>query len=361
MRLIYSIADQTFEKSASLGIYNFSLGLLRALSKSENRPDLIVLANPSVYKELSPHEQGHARVCDAATRGTWGRLYWDHVGCYRIARKSAGDWLFFPKGFASLVRTPPMKLAVYVHDLIPLIFPHDSRGLISALKAPYFRRVYRKTLQWADVIFTNTEFTKSEIIRWAQLQKQVTPPIVVVGEGVELPPMPPVTKPRDQIMVIIRSLPHKRADMALDFVERWRKKRQYDGAIVASGELPRGMSLPSDWQLTGRQSATGHTQCMSSSRAVVTLSEYEGFGLPPVEAIIRGVPAVYSDIETWREVLDGAGYPFKNGDFSSFASALDSALLAPRDQLLESAKELQARHSWSRVAERILTTLQEMS
>jgi glycosyltransferase involved in cell wall biosynthesis len=92
---------------------------------------------------------------------------------------------------------------------------------------------------------------------------------------------------------------------------------------------------------------------MARSRALINFSEYEGFGMSPVEAILSGTCAVYSDIPASREVLMGLGAPFDNNSYESFAKALDYALTVSPEQLDNEAKILLDRHNWKKGAEKI--------
>src|SRR5271169_6432400 len=98
---------------------------------------------------------------------------------------------------------------------------------------------------------------------------------------------------------------------------------------------------------------------MRSARVVVFFSEYEGFGRPPVEAVLAGACPVYSDIPATREVMSGRGCPFDNADYPSFAAALRQALAAPPAQLRVWAEELLALHNWDAVASRVVAALSQ--
>jgi len=68
----------------------------------------------------------------------------------------------------------------------------------------------------------------------------------------------------------------------------------------------------------------------ANARGAVNCSVAEGFGLPLVEAALRGVPVIASDIAVFREVGgDGARY-FDLLDSASLAAAIEDVLARPR-------------------------------
>jgi glycosyltransferase involved in cell wall biosynthesis len=93
--------------------------------------------------------------------------------------------------------------------------------------------------------------------------------------------------------------------------------------------------------------------------AVVLPSWLEGFGLPPVEGIAAGAPAIVSDLPVLREVLgDGALY-VRPGDASGLAEALLRVEREPplRDRLLTAGRAAIAPLSWAETARRTRAVL----
>jgi glycosyltransferase involved in cell wall biosynthesis len=67
------------------------------------------------------------------------------------------------------------------------------------------------------------------------------------------------------------------------------------------------------------------------ARALVFPSLIEGFGIPPLEAVARGVPAVCSDIPVIREVCGDAVKYADPDDPSAFTAAVRETLMSPPD------------------------------
>ncbi|HQQ05108.1 MAG TPA: glycosyltransferase [Kiritimatiellia bacterium] len=357
MRITYSIADQDWLAAKSIGIYNISLGLGRALAQHPALERLTCLVNSTLPADMLSSARTETRIVDVPLRGRWGRIAWDQAGCYRAARRSGNPWLFLPKGFGSFVQRCPVKLAVYLHDIIILIYPERYPGVVSRAHYRYFDLTCRQTLRHADLVFTNTEFSRREILRWARERKIRCPPVVVAGYGFE-PRLSPRPR-RDQILVMVRDVPHKRTDLAVAWTERWRTESGYEGRILCAGPLPEGLALPRDpaWVSAGKVPPKQMIELMAESRAVVHFTEYEGFGMPPVEAVLAGTPPVYSQIPVAQEVMGETGCPFSNDDYDSFSHAMNRALGASPDEIQKWADLLEQRHNWPQVANRVMDAL----
>lgn len=77
---------------------------------------------------------------------------------------------------------------------------------------------------------------------------------------------------------------------------------------------------------------------VAGARALVLPSRYEGFGLPPLEALATGRPVVVSDIPVLREVSGEHAVYAAPGDVDSLAAALEVALDAPDDPLTRAGR-----------------------
>lgn len=81
--------------------------------------------------------------------------------------------------------------------------------------------------------------------------------------------------------------------------------------------------------------------------ALVFPSRYEGFGLPPLEALARGCPAIVSDIAPHREVCGDAATYIAVDDIASLGRAMHGALTDPPSPVARSTWcDRAARFSW---------------
>ncbi len=84
-------------------------------------------------------------------------------------------------------------------------------------------------------------------------------------------------------------------------------------------------------------------------------SRYEGFGLPPLEAMAAGVPVVASDIATSVEVLGGFAALPPVGDTAALADALWRALADPAPDRLAAARRHATGWTWERCVDATVT------
>jgi glycosyltransferase involved in cell wall biosynthesis len=361
LNLSYSLADQDFHHTKSLGVWNVSTQLLKHLAAHSKVGRITVFSNrhqtelsvpPNV--ELVPHE--------GASTGRMGRIFWDQWGVYSAAQQAGHPWLFLPKGFAPIFRRCPVRLAAYVHDTMhdyyQRNYPDDPERNPLARETGYFSRSLRATLREADMLFTNTEFTRNEIIRISKEWGVRTPPIVCAGVGFNLAQPTPVGE-RNRIVVLIGPWPHKCTPLAIERLSQWASTRGFAGGVDWVGALPPHAHLPErpGWLHHQRLSPEAYDRVLSGARILVYFSTYEGFGMPPVEGTLAGAAAVYSAIPAMREVMNGCGFCFSNESFEQFAAAMDAAMQLEPAQLEAWQKALRARHNWTVVAKRITETL----
>ena len=92
----------------------------------------------------------------------------------------------------------------------------------------------------------------------------------------------------------------------------------------------------------------------AGAKLFVFPSKYEGFGIPPLEAMAAGCPVLSSDAASLPEVLGNAANYFESENLESLKQALVSALENPQTEGLQ---EQAARFNWSTEAERLLNHL----
>jgi glycosyltransferase involved in cell wall biosynthesis len=317
-----------------------------------------VFSNDTVSPLPAPSPSVRIEEYNYPVRSRSGRIFWDQWGMVQRANASGCEWLFLPKGFTSFLARPQLRVAAYVHDIMGDFYRRKYPQFWPKVEFDYFARSLAATIRTAEVIFTNTEFTKGEICTLARRIGLNEPRIVVAGYGFEAPELKPVDK-EDRVLLFASNMPHKRTDLAIRFLDHWVRQSGFKGQIDCIGIIPPEMPKPegSYWNWIGRVPPAKGREMIRSARVVVYVSEQEGFGMPPVEAVLEGTCPVYSGLAPIREVMNDAGCAFDNDSQDSFAAAMDRSLQVSSQTIRGWSDSLMSRHNWPAVTRKIVEEL----
>jgi glycosyltransferase involved in cell wall biosynthesis len=91
-------------------------------------------------------------------------------------------------------------------------------------------------------------------------------------------------------------------------------------------------------------------------------SFYEGFGLPPAEALACGIPIIVSNVSSLPEVIGKAGVQVDPGDAGELAMAIRDLLASPgrQDELKARGIEQAAQFRWDTAAKQMEEVFREV-
>jgi len=231
---------------------------------------------------------------------------WEVPAALRTLRASNGTTVYHSPSFSSLFACP-VPWVVTVHDLIHLKFGTLPQRL-------YYRWLLRPFVRGATARVTISDFSREEIARWANVPSST---IEIVPNAVDpaFASRIDVTT-RDAALedlglsgvryVFCLSNPkrHKNVSFLIDAFGEYRQRSASRGEEAISLVV----NVPVTGDRPGVFSRTSLTQpairaLMSGATAFAFPSLYEGFGIPPLEAAILGVPVIVSSIPAHREAM----------------------------------------------------------
>jgi glycosyltransferase involved in cell wall biosynthesis len=114
--------------------------------------------------------------------------------------------------------------------------------------------------------------------------------------------------------------------------------------------------------LTGYVDEADLPAVYTGAELFVLPSLYEGFGLPPLEAMACGVPVVCSNASSLPELADGAALLFDPRSVDSLAAALERALAGAdlREDLRQRGLARASQFTWERTARQTLAVYQRV-
>lgn len=348
MRIVYNLRDQDRLGTKSLGILHVSTRVLAALAADPRIEEVHVLANRSLAADLAPlAKPSHCFVhfSDTPAPRRWARLAWDHWHVAHSCDRLQPDWLLLPKGFAPLVRWPRCRVSAYVHDNVFGYYSRTRERPFPRGEAWLFKRMLQRTAGRANLVVTNSSFTADEF------RRAYSPsfPVVRIGAPVSAKSNRTSATQRSPATLFLPTSPwpHKLTAQAIAWTARWAAENSFAGTIEGYGSLPAGVAWPADmqWIHHGRIEPVKLAELEACAGMLIYFSAYEGYGLPPVEALAAGRRAIASDIPALRETLPAACL-FPNDNYAAFARALSTALTAPPPRPLRVDTPAEVATAW---------------
>ena len=294
--------------------------------------------------------------------GRDGGLFWQQGLLPATARADRLD-VFFSPAYACPLGLPVPRVTA-VHDLSFFSQPQDFTARDG------FRRRLLTTLSVTASrgIVACSDFTRRELLgRFPAAADRVSH--VPLGPDDDLPPSPPRAEARRRLGVsgpyvitvgavlnrrclpeLLRAvalLARRHPELVLDVVGENRTHPLLDlRALVSS------LGLTDHVRLSGFVDEPALADRYAAADGAVFLSEYEGFGLPALEAAARGLPLVVGRDPSLGEIFRSAALLVGPRNESDVARALDRVLSEPglRERLVSAGRALASRYSWDRTA-----------
>jgi glycosyltransferase involved in cell wall biosynthesis len=300
-------------------------------------------------------------------RGSWGQIQriedgFRRIGCHVAADGEDFDFIYSNELLQS--RDAVQCKAATGKPLIRHVQDLPAYEGTAVVKSIDELRTHRDiVLSSADVVTTNTHFVVDQIKRFWDYDGTI-----VVGQPVQFDPDLDTfrTRQRRNIAVIVGRLadPLKNTDLALRALSLMKKPP--DLAMVWVGKAKH---KPRSWFRRFRiehhieipAANLGHL--VKTSRMLLAPSLFEGLGLPPIEALAVGTPAIVSDIPVKREVFAGTPMRFhKPDDPADLAKAIETLLAEPESgwKLVDAFAPKVADYTVEAVAQKIVAAYEKL-
>jgi glycosyltransferase involved in cell wall biosynthesis len=270
-----------------------------------------------------------------------------------------------------LTRVPGKRLVLTVHDLIPEILPET----VSRAYRMQFKLWLGRSVQLADRIICVSEQTRRDLLSRHSVEASK---VVTVHNGVDhVDRVPPLDRtgaayleslalPEPFVLYAGSLDARKNVSLVLDAMAQLRKRGRQETLVLAgqswfgSGPVEKRIArLRSDGldvRPLGYLAPSLFYAVMRRAGIFVFPSRYEGFGLPPLEAMRLGVPSIVSDAGALPEVCGDAALKVSPDDAFALTLAIERLLDdgAERERLTAAGRARAAQFTWDACAQQTL-------
>ncbi|HAB99921.1 MAG TPA: glycosyltransferase family 1 protein [Parachlamydiales bacterium] len=270
------------------------------------------------------------------------------------------DVFWSPHYNAPLLPIRAKKRIATIHDICHLAFP------LSPFKRSISRLLLQNACRKSDEIVTVSAFSQSEI----ETHLHVKPKKVhVIYPGVDLQKFSPKNKIEQApfFLFVGNIKAHKNLTVLLNAFNRLHLK---DHRLIIAGkkgglrsfdrEIEKQIEqspLKKQIELLGEVSDSQLQTLYASASALIFPSLYEGFGLPPLEAMASGCPVIASNAASIPEVCQDAALYFPPRSPEDLAEKMQQALFdsSLRSKLIQKGFVRSALFSWENTAQKYKT------
>lgn len=254
---------------------------------------------------------------------------------------------------------------ITVHDLSWI--RHPDMHPVERVRA--MEKYFQPGLERASLILTDSEFVKRELMEVFSIKPERIKPVLLGVEALFRPQSSAETmtvlnkhqldhgqyllavgtlEPRKNLQVALRAFMHLPENLRRNFplvlvgLTGWKTSEleKEIAPLVRAGQVRQLGYLPREDLAT----------IIAGATTLIYPSVYEGFGLPPLEAMACGVPVIVSNISSLPEVVGDTGLMIDPHDVDGLASAIETLIDSPglRQELSHKALQRSATFTWAR-------------
>jgi alpha-1,3-rhamnosyl/mannosyltransferase len=363
-------ARALLDRNADRGVGSYVRGLLDGIASLGRANDVELLVDAGVG--VTPGAADGFRISPArvpAVRRRAQPILEPFLVSSALARSRPS--LYHGLNFSTPVYSR-VPVVVTVQDLIPFVLPSYYGTLRRDL------RIAKWLLPRADVVIASSHSTARDLVRHTRVDPERIH-VVPLGVAPRFGAAPSVDADATLARLGVRPPfllavgvfdPRKRIEDVVGVTAAVRK--EHDVQLVIAGD--QGWFTSAVAAAVERSGLTAHTRVLGfvddgdlvalyqRTACLVFASAYEGFGLPPLEAMAAGAPVAMYDNSSLPEVGGDVALLAPDGDVGALAAKVTEVLGDPREHVALAARgrTRASEFTWERVARETLTTYEQV-
>ena len=361
------------------GVGTYTRNIVRALARLDRNNEYMLLGSAEKIAEIGPlPENFRGQPFDKNDTSVSG-----YLECRNLLQRMRCDLVHIPHLFWA-PRSLPCRYVVTVHDLLEHMYRTHDR---SSLRRSMHFQLTGRVLRHADRIFAVSKFTKSEIEKIFGIPASR---IQVIYNAIDERFLGGHATEQDRQVLAERYLinqdfllyagrisPHKNVVRIIEAFSALKAALEKEGKfpglklIIIGDELSKHPDLrrtvirggvQNDVRFMGFVPIEVLRIFYDAAKVFVFPSLYEGFGLPPVEAMAHGTPVVTSNTSSLPEVVGSAAVLVNPENVFEIMRALHRVLVDQvlREKLKQRGYAQAQKFSWDASAEQLIAAYEEI-
>jgi glycosyltransferase involved in cell wall biosynthesis len=366
-------------RMTDFGVGTYTRNIVRALARLDRNNEYMLLGSSEKIAEIGPlPENFRGQPFDKNDTSVSG-----YLECRNLLQRMRCDLVHIPHLFWA-PRSLPCRYVVTVHDLLEHMYRTHDR---SSLRRSMHFQLTGRVLRHADRIFAVSKFTKSEVEKIFGIPASR---IQVIYNAIDERFLRGHATEQDRQVLAERYLinqdfllyagrisPHKNVVRIIEAFSALKAALEKEGKfpglklIIIGDELSKHPDLrrtvirggvQNDVRFMGFVPIEVLRIFYDAAKVFVFPSLYEGFGLPPVEAMAHGTPVVTSNTSSLPEVVGSAAVLVNPENVFEIMRALHRVLVDQvlREKLKQRGYAQAQKFSWDASAEQLIAAYEEI-
>lgn len=302
------------------GVATYTFNAAKSLLQYDHKNEYVFfyasLRRPRNFRYLSDLRALGAKIVEVPIPSRILRLIWNRFHFLPVEWFIGKVDLFFSSDYLRPPLLPGTKGLTTVHDLIWHKFPQFHNGDIVVSHA----RKMKKLIKYGDNIIVDSNSSRRDLL---QIYPEISPShvhVVYPGISESLMQVRPNFKKKNYLIYVGAIEPRKNIDRAITVFADLIKIKKYSNFLFLLGgragwknehiyQLVKTLGLNEKVIFLGYVSDNDLPKLYGQARVCLYLSEYEGFGLPPLEAAACKTPSLLYKHSSLSELFPST-YPY---------------------------------------------------
>lgn len=361
------------------GTESYIKNLIKGLSLLENNNHYYyIFASKNILDIFNINNRNFEIVnCNINNSFRLRRLVYQNLFLPKLIREKKIDLMFFPTYTRFITRIRRVKTISNIHDLQYKHFPK----YFSFAKKLAFNIFYPISVKKSDYLISISDFVKKDIIKNYGIEyegkiKKIYNPIDFdkFNKNVSIEDLKRINvEPKKYLLSVASLLPHKNISTLIKAYKYYLDNNKNDLKLVLVGikdkstnnitQLIKKLKLQNSVVIPGFVSDNTLAALYQNALIFISPSLFEGFGMPPVEAMYNKVPVITTKETSLPEVtMNSVFYYNPPNDYKALAKLISKIIsnYPTEKELLNLSKKVQQKYSLQKIASEYANLFEEV-